>query len=171
MKRCVWLWELGALTFIFALGSLLHFTYEWTDLLAFAPFSAVNESTWEHMKILFFPALFFALFQWSFFKDGYKNFWWIKLAGISLSLVLVPTLFYTYNGAFGKSPDFVNILIFFLSALAGCFLEWRLFMKNTKKSFCIPAFWAVFTLVVIALFFIVFTFAPPALPIFQPPNA
>lgn len=170
MKRCIWLWELGALSFIFALGSLLHFVYDWTNLLAFAPFSAVNESTWEHMKILFFPAFFFALFQWSFFKDAYKNYWWIKLAGITLSLVLIPVLFYTYNGVFGKSPDFVNILIFFLSSLGGCLLEWWLF-TNAQKPFPIPAFWAVAVLGIIAFSFVIFTFAPPALPIFQDPSA
>ena len=37
------------------LGTLLHFTYRWSGrnpLIA-----PVNESVWEHMKLLFFPML------------------------------------------------------------------------------------------------------------------
>lgn len=42
--------------FISILGVLLHFTYEWSgDNPAVGLFSAVNESTWEHLKLIFFP--------------------------------------------------------------------------------------------------------------------
>ena len=40
---------------------------------------------------------------------------------ILLGLALIPVLFYTYNGVFGHSPDWVNISIFYLAA-AGAFL-------------------------------------------------
>ena len=44
--------------FISVLGVLLHFTYEWSgDNAVVGLFSAVNESTWEHLKLLFFPFL------------------------------------------------------------------------------------------------------------------
>ena len=37
--------------FISVLGVLLHFTYEWSgDNAVVGLFSAVNESTWEHLK-------------------------------------------------------------------------------------------------------------------------
>lgn len=40
--------------FISVLGVLLHFTYEWAgDNAVVGLFSAVNESTWEHLKLLF----------------------------------------------------------------------------------------------------------------------
>ena len=42
--------------FVMILGTLLHFTYEWSGNNTFvAAFSAVNESTWEHLKLLFYP--------------------------------------------------------------------------------------------------------------------
>ena len=42
--------------FISILGVLLHFTYEWSDDNRIVGlFSAVNESTWEHMKLLAVP--------------------------------------------------------------------------------------------------------------------
>lgn len=86
-------------------GVLLHFLYDLTgNNILISVVSAVNESTWEHMKLLFFPMFIFALTEYSFLKER-KNFWCIKLIGILAGLVLIPVLFYTYNGVFGKSPD------------------------------------------------------------------
>ena len=59
MKKRLLLWETAGFLFTAAVGALLHFTYDWSGgtVLA-AAFSAVNESTWEHMKLLFFPVFF-----------------------------------------------------------------------------------------------------------------
>ena len=61
MKRSLLLWQVFGLTFSAVLGTLLHFLYDWTDLEFLKPISAINESTFEHMKILFFPMLIFAI--------------------------------------------------------------------------------------------------------------
>ena len=58
--------------FISILGVLLHFTYEWSnDNPAVGLFSAVNESTWEHLKLIFFPMLLLTTmeFLWAHIKD------------------------------------------------------------------------------------------------------
>jgi len=48
--------------FCIILGTLLHFTYEWFNLNKFVGFfSATNESTWEHLKLIFFPMVFSTL--------------------------------------------------------------------------------------------------------------
>ena len=45
-----------SIIFTFILGTLLHFTYKWSEENAIVGiFSAVNESTWEHLKLLYFP--------------------------------------------------------------------------------------------------------------------
>lgn len=37
-------------------GTLLHFVYEWSgESLFVGIFSPINESVWEHLKLLFFP--------------------------------------------------------------------------------------------------------------------
>ena len=167
MKKSVWLWELAGLTFTAILGTLLHFIYEWTGSLGIAPFSAVNESTWEHMKILFFPMLIFALVQYLFFNKEYADFWCIKFAGIVFGVLLVPVLFYTYNGAFGKSPAWLNVIFFFLSAGGAYLLETCLFKRDGK-----PCQWSVLAIVllfVLALAFILFTFLTPRVPLFLDP--
>ena len=116
MKKSFRIWELFGFALTSLGGTLLHFLYEWSGgSVLLAPFSGVNESTWEHMKLLFFPMLIFAVIEGLFFRE-WQGFWWMKLYGILFGLMLIPVLFYSYNGVIGKSPDWINISIFFISA-------------------------------------------------------
>lgn len=166
MKNNLGVWQFAGLTVSVALGTILHFLFEWTGAYAVAPISAVNESTWEHMKILFFPMLLFAFVQYAFFRKDFPSFWWIKLIGIVVGTVSIPILFYTYNGAFGKTPDWLNITFFFLSAGVAYLLEYFLF----KKGFALKNAWIAFAiLMAIGFAFVAFTFYPPKLPLFEDP--
>ena len=131
-----------------------------------APFSGVNESTWEHMKLLFWPLFLFALVQRLFFKD-HENYWCVKLAEVLLGLVLIPVLFYTYNGVFGKSPDWINIAIFYITALLVFLFERWAFKKGRLQ--CQYPRLAFAATCLIGVLFVVFTFAPPQIPLFQDP--
>ena len=77
MKKQGTLYQLMGFAVTSFLGTILHFLYDWSGNLSWiTPFSAVNESTWEHMKLIFWPMLFFAIFQSFFFKSS-KCFWHI----------------------------------------------------------------------------------------------
>lgn len=167
MKNPVWLWQLAGVTFTAILGTLLHFLFHLSESIFVAPFSAVNESTWEHMKILFFPMLIFALVQSKFFTRAYANFWQVKTLGIITGTLAIPFLFYTYNGAFGTPPAFVNVLIFFLSAGLSFLLESFLFSE--KKENKILEILSKIFLVLFTSAFIIFTFFPPQIPLFLDP--
>ena len=168
MKLTLSIWQLGGLTFTAVLGTILHFLYGLTgDNMAVAPFSAVNESTWEHMKLLFFSSLAFAYIQSFFFRKSYHGFWKIKLLGSVLGLGLIPVLFYTYNGAIGPSPAWFNVLSFFLAAGGEYLIENHLFSYNALGG---RGEWlAKILLLALALAFVFFTFSPPKLPIFLDP--
>lgn len=167
MKRSIGMWQLMGFAVTSFLGTILHFLYEWTNESIFvAPFSGVNESTWEHMKLIFWPMLFFAVFQSFFFRDR-EDFWCVKLKGILRGVILIPIIFYTYNGVVGKSPDFINIAIFFVCAAIAYIHEIRLF--NSEKLSCRSQKTAIGTLTVIAFLFILFTFVHPDINIFREP--
>ena len=167
MKRTVWLWQLFGFAIVTLSGTLLHFLYEWLDgVLWLAPFSGVNESTWEHMKLLFWPMLIFTVVQSLFFRE-YEKFWCIKLRGILLGLVLIPIIFYTYNGVIGKSPDWVNIAIFFVAAGAAFIYETMVFNRQTVS--CPHRWLAIVILTSIAMLFVIFTFITPPIGIFVDP--
>lgn len=149
-------------------GTLLHFAYDWSNQSIFlAPFSAINESIWEHMKLLFFPMFIFALIEYFLIGNEYENFWCAKLIGTVLGLILIPTLYYTYTGAIGIMIDFINIAIFFLAAAVAYSVETRLFEQGYT---CRIAPWtSFFLLCLILLAFVVFTFFPPGIPLFEEP--
>ena len=167
MNRSLKLWALVGFAFVSLFGTLLHFLYDWLGSpLWIAPFSGVNESTWEHMKLLFWPLFLFALFACFFFRV-YDNFWCVKLVCTLVGLLAIPILFYTYNGVIGPSPDWVNIAIFFLSASLTFILEVVLFRKGCLQN-CSPRL-AFLLLAVIGVLFVIFTFAPPHIGIFRDP--
>ena len=167
MKRSIELWQLMGFAVTSLGGTLLHFLYDWLGKAVWiAPFSGVNESTWEHMKLLFWPIFLFAIVQSFFFKDR-ADFWCVKLRGILWGLVLIPVLFYTYNGVIGKSPDWLNIAIFFLAAAVAYLYETRLFHAENPR--CRSPKRAFIILCVTALLFVVFTFATPMIGIFKDP--
>ena len=110
----------------------------------------------------------FSILEYQFLGDNYKNFWNIKLIGILLGVILIPILYYTYTGAFGTEKDWINILIFYTTATFAYALETWLFMKKDKQS---PSGSGPFILLsLIALVFIILTYAPPEIPLFQEPG-
>ena len=164
MKHKIRLWQIWGFAFTSLLGTLLHFLYEWCGgAVWIAPFSGINESTWEHMKLIFWPMLVFAVIEGFFFRDR-GDFACIKCRGILIGLTLIPVLFYTYNGAVGKSPDWLNISIFFISTAVAYIYEARRLLgeDDERCDRIIPTI----TLIAIATLFVIFTFLPPDLPIF-----
>ena len=167
MNRSIRLWQLFGFAVTSLGGTLLHFLYDWLGEAAWvAPFSGGNESTWEHMKLLFWPMLLYAIVQSFFFKDR-GDFWCVKFRGILLGLALIPLLFYTCNGVIGKTPDWFNIAIFFVSAAAAYLYEARLFERGTAT--CKRPRWAVAVLCGLAALFVVFTFLTPEIGVFRDP--
>ena len=167
MKQRSILWQAAGFAAVTFGGTILHFLYDWTGgSILVAPFSGVNESTWEHMKLLFWPLFLYALVQWLFFKDQ-ESYWCVKLVEILLGLVLIPVLFYTYNGVFGKSPDWMNIAIFYVTALLVFLFEGWAFKNDLRQ--CKHPCLAFAALCLIGVLFVVFTLAPPQIPLFQDP--
>ena len=167
MKQRSILWQAAGFALVTFGGTILHFLYGWTgESILVAPVSGVNESTWEHMKLLFWPLFLFAVVQRLFFRDQ-ENYWCVKLLGILLGLALIPVLFYTYNGVFGKSPDWVNIATFYISALLVFLFEWWAFKQDLMQ--CKYPRLAFAAICLIGVLFVVFTFTPPQIPLFQDP--
>ena len=161
-------WQLGGFLFTALMGTLLHFAYEWSgESLLLAPFSGVNESTWEHMKLLFYPLFLFAAFESRYLEEAFSAFWCVKAIGTLLGLLLIPTLFYTYNGAVGPSPDWLNIAIFYVTAAAVFSFETFLLKKDALT--CITPWAGLLFFCLTALLFTVFTWFPPHIPLFQDP--
>ncbi len=169
MKHSISNWQLAGFLFTAALGTFLHFLFDLTGQNWIAGlFSAVNESIWEHMKLIFYPMFLFALAENRVWGKDIPQFWCIKLLGISLGLALIPVLYYTYTGILGTSADWFNIVIFFLTAAASYRLETVLFQRGYACR--LQSDTALVILWLFAAVFTLLTFRPPQIPLFQDPQ-
>ena len=168
MKQSISYWQVAGFLFTSILGTFLHFLFDLSgQRLIAAIFSAVNESIWEHMKLIYYPMFLFALIEYRFWGKEHKSFWCIKLIGILLGLTLIPVLYYTYTGIFGVSVDWLNITIFFLSAGVAFWVENKLFQK--ENGCCLSSRTSFALICMIGVVFIILTFFSPEIPFFKDP--
>lgn len=169
MKNTLSFWQLMGFVFTAIAGILLHFAYNWSNQSLFiAPLAAINESIWEHMKLLFVPMFIFSLIENQFLGQVFPNFWNVKLIGILTSILLIPLLYYSYTGISGIQLDLVNIAIFFVAVAIAYVLETYLFKSNALTS--MYPLLSLLILCLLAFLFVVFTFLPPNIPLFANPS-
>ena len=126
-----------------AAGVLLHFTYDWCGQSPWAAWLApVNESTWEHLKLLFYPLLF-------------------------ISIAFILTGFYTYSGILGFTFLPVDIALFFGGVIVSFWYSYHYLKEGTYYTISNLPFFLL--LAVIALAFILFTWLRPRIPLFAQP--
>ncbi len=168
MKRSVSFWSFLGFVFVSVAGTLLHFLYDWLGQSAVVGvFSAVNESIWEHMKLLFVPLVVFAVFESRFLADEYDNFWCITLLSTVVGLLAIPMLYYTYTGALGVQADWFNIAIYFIATALVFLVKAKLLREGFACG--LPTTAAIAGLVFLAVLFVTFTFLPPHIPLFRDP--
>jgi len=156
---------LGAILTII-LGIISHFIYEWSGNNFFVGlFFPVNESTWEHMKLLFFPMLAYALLAGKRIEEQSPCIYNAMFTGILVGLVMIPVLFYTYSGILGFSVDWLNIALYAASVLVSYYAVYRVAQKCTGKEFKVLRY-VMYGLI---LAFMIFTVYPPNLGIFVSP--
>lgn len=162
-------WELTGFVFITILGTLLHFCFEWSGrFVPLALFCSVNESVWEHLKLGFWPCLFYALMEYLVWGKGEKSF----IAAKVLSLYIIPLsitfLFYSYTALTGSHNLIMDISIFVLSVAAAQYASYRILTSGVDLSAFNKA--APVLLLLIVLAFSLFTFYPPKLQLFIDPR-
>lgn len=162
--------KMEGISFVIAsiLGVVFHFIYDWTKGNPIAGlFFPINESTWEHLKLIFFPILILSLIEYFIFGIQYANFIVVKFLSVLLAMAATVVLFYTYTGIYGKNNDVLNILIYFVSMAAAYAFSYR--WIRSKRLSGIPAKAGYWGFVVLMLLFFVFSMFPPKIGLFQSP--
>ena len=160
-------WQIFATIFCLIFGTLLHFTYEWFNYnMIIGLFSAVNESTWEHLKLLFYPMFIISIIGHFVIGKKSSNYWLSQIIGISASLIFVVIFFYTYTGIIGKNLMILDISSFVIGILIGEYIMYKILKSNTIYKAELPS---IILLIILLLCFIVFTIYPPKIPLFEDP--
>lgn len=148
------------------LGVLNHFLYDWSNNSAFtALFCPVNESVWEHLKLLFFPLLFVAVLEYLRSRRTMIRFFYYRFLSTMGAMISTVMLFYTYTGIMGRNYIIMDIFIFLISIL----LAFAIYRYCCKRRWNEPSQSITFSLwIIVALLFFVFTCFPPDIPLFFP---
>lgn len=152
---------------ICAVGTTAHFLYEWSgNNRIVGLFCPINESTWEHIKLLFFPMLFYTIGTTIGTRRQQPDWSTALLAGNLFGCACIPVIFYTYTGILGFHLLALDIGTFVISTiLAFCFASRMMQHANGLRW---RYGWIFATIAVTACFFI-FTFYPPSLALFVSP--
>lgn len=165
-NKQILIFQILSIIFTMILGTLLHFTYEWSNYNSFvASFSSINESTWEHMKLVFFPMFLTILFGYFYMSKVSPNFLCSKVLGIIVSMSFITIFFYTYTGIIGTNFAILDIGSFFVAVLLGEFVAYNKMISDSSCNFL--TFFII--LIVLLLCFLIFTYYPPQLGYFYDP--
>lgn len=155
-------WEIADFIFIVLAGSLLHFVYGWSgERAAVGVFSPINESVWEHLKLLYFPALVFGGIEYIFLRKRTRSLITAKAVGILIGMLFTVAAFYSYTAIAGDNFLWADIGLFVLSAAiaAYCSYHWRNSFSGNIVGFNI--------MLVLFGMFVAFTFFTPDIFIFN----
>lgn len=165
-KSSILKFEIISTIFIMIVGTFLHFTFGWSNNNPLiGTVSAVNESTWEHLKLLFFPMLISTIIGYFYKGKHIPNYLCSKVLGTILSMSFIVVFFYTYTGIIGTNFAIVDIASFFIAVALGQYIAYR----KMKSTFSCNKLVPIIILLVLCLCFCVFTFFPPHIVLFQDP--
>lgn len=159
-------YQIFSIIFTFILGTLLHFTYDLSGQNPFVGiFSSINESTWEHLKLLYFPMLLTTIIGYFYFDKKVPNFICSKTIGIITAMLFTVIFFYTYTGVLGKNIAIIDIASFFIATILGEFVSYVLIINNFKCSNKI----AIIVLILLFVCFAIFNYFTPNIGLFKDP--
>ncbi len=156
--------------FSVGLGVLLHFTYQWSGYNRIVGyFSNVNESTWEHLKLLFVPVTLFSVTQWFFERKKHPEFLLSRTISLLAGMLWIISAFYTVSGIIGKTDiSAANIAIFVIGVII-TFVLTEIIMKSIFNAPRYSDVIAFILLIIFALLFAVWTYDPPSIGLFAEP--
>ena len=167
LPKKVFRFELIGFILATTLGSLLHFVYEWSgNLKPVGLIAAVNESTWEHLKLGFWPLLLWGIYEYVAYGKRVKNFFLAKTVALYSFCILVPAIFYSYSSILGRNYLILDISTFVVSVALGQFISYK--VQKTEKDLKMEVIGKVLLIILFAMF-ISFTFFPPKIFLFKDP--
>ncbi len=162
-------WQVIGAFFLLSVGSLLHFTYEWSGYSPIVGiFSAVNESVWEHLKLGFWSLGFYSLIEYWYIRYKVNNFFAAKAVGILVLQLFIVGFFYSYTALTKSEILFLDILSYVIGVVLCQVVSFKIL---TAKKLANAASMAGLVFIMLHGFVLtVFTFTPPHLPIFMDHN-
>lgn len=133
---------------IMGLSVLSHFMYEWFNNFIFSILFPVNESIWEHMKLLVTPVLIYSFIEYFIYRKKGTRFNNFSLScGISIIVGIVSYLlvYLPIDYYFGHNI-FLSIVLLFLDYILISYISYCILnTKEIKHSKIIGTLLIIFT--------------------------
>ena len=169
MKKSILKWELGGIVFVFLMGALLHFVFEWSGgMKIVGAVASVNESVWEHFKQGFWPMCLWAAIEYRSLRAQTGNFLLAKGIAVWLIPLLTGLAFYAYTAVTGKEILAVDISIFAAAVAVGQYVSYRIMAAAPRGRTWNAAGLAL--IIILGAMLVAATFYPPHLGIFMDRN-
>lgn len=167
-KDKLFFYELIGIPITFILASLLHFSYIWSNGAMWSiVVGAVNESVWEHVKIIALSYITWAIIEIIILLPPIRTFITAKVVGLYFLIVSIPLFFFSYTHFTQKSilsVDISSSLVFITIAnIISYLLSTR--SNNLFKYFNV----AIGFLILFFVMLMIFTLFPPEIKLFQDP--
>lgn len=112
------------------IGTLAHFLYDISNHNKIVGlFSAVNESTWEHIKIALTPTLLWGIID-GFIYGGNVNYFFAKFLSLFIIIILMPTLYYGHKAIIKKEIFILDIISFYIVIISSQYIFYILLNVN-----------------------------------------
>ena len=153
---------------LFIIGSIFHFIYEWSGNNFFIGLiSPINESIWEHLKLVLLPMTTYWLIYIPLSKNTNQEKWFFSLfLSLITSMLTIISFYYTYTGVFGIE----SLILDMFSLLLGISIGHLIGIHYYTYGKAIPKYLSISLIIILFIIFISFTLAPPNLPIFKSLN-
>lgn len=140
---------------IFALSFLSHFMYEWLPNILTSIFFPVNESIWEHHKMIFTTMMIWGLLEYFIISNhGKKNFPTALLASTLITIITNTLIFTPIYYLMDKQDNIIITMItYIISIIIGQYVSHKILKSdtvfntlNTVSLISIPIIFTVFGL-------------------------
>ena len=170
IKRRLIFWEIGSFIWIALAGSALHFAFELSEFWQpLALFSSVNESTWEHLKMYFWPGLIYALVQYTYTKDIANNYWVAKLVSLLATPLGIIISYYGYLSItlplYGTGFFEMDLMTMVIGLTCSAILAYKIMLRPKISS--VPKLYVVSAYLTLTAMYSTFTYYPPKIFLFE----
>ena len=160
-------WKIFSIFALFGISAIIHSLYKWFPCTLTAIFFPVNESIWEHNKMIIFAFFIWMFIEYFKFKDKraiINNLVSALCCIISVMVIFIPVFFLIL-----KTNDnvIVTLIIYFICICISQYISYKLYkdysLENLDKS-------AIVIWITLFIINAILSFYPPHLKIFYDYN-
>ncbi len=169
-KKKILIWQIVGAFVIFGIGALWHFIFEWIgDPVWLGWFLPVNESVWEHVKLMYWPAVLYFIVEGIFLWKKTNNFLFTKMVVLFLNPIVNIIIFYTYSGITGYESFIIDSIILFITTCVQQWISYKLLTRDEvwkdKRASRIAL--SILGILLLAALLTWWTYLPPHIPLFE----